>query len=367
MTSIGAAISAIAVEFPADVRRNDFWVINYPEMVSAKTEGAFVRLLASSEDPRSENPFDIERRPYMADTFRGARERRVLAAGETAMDLECGALQKLCRARGIDPTELDAVMVYSYLPDTIGAQNAAYLTARLGLRVPAWNFESACNSSMIGLQTAAALVRAGEYARIAIIASNTPSRAVEPGDTLSWFMGDGCGALLVERCPSGQGILSSKVIGTQETCGAWEFVLEVDDHSRSTKVRMRAGSADAGALMRDNAGKHLTTCVHGALDKAGYTIDDVDFLVVNTPVAWFASFCARTLGIDPAKTVSTFGSYANIGAALTAANLFEAANTGRIKPGDLVVLFGIGSVSTAGAAVMRWGDDVALGPAPLPE
>ncbi|NEC92254.1 3-oxoacyl-ACP synthase III family protein [Streptomyces sp. SID12501] len=370
MTSTGAGISAIALEFPTHVRRNDFWERNHPELVANKDNGTYLRVVASSDGTETDNAFDIERRPYLSDTFRGARERRVIAAEETAIDLEQRALQGLCRARGIDPAELDAVMVHSWLPDTLGPQNAAHLTARLGLRVPAWNFESACNSVMVGLQTAAALVRAGDYERIALITSITSSRNVDPSSTLSWFLGDGCGALLIERCPTGRGIISSKVIGTQETCGVAEFLMEVDemeddDHIRTPRIRMRMENTAAGRIMRDSAEQQLTTCVRGALDKAGYTIDDVDFLVVNTPVAWFAAFCARALGVDPEKTVSTFGTYANIGPVLTTANLFEAASTGRIKAGDVVVLFGIGSVSTAGAAVVVWGDDVALGPHPV--
>jgi 3-oxoacyl-[acyl-carrier-protein] synthase-3 len=360
-----AGISAVSVEFPRQVRNNSFWEKNYPEMLTSEDDGAFVRLLASDEYAPADNLFDAERRPYMADPFRGARERRVLGEAEGTLDLEERALVKLCQARGIDLGDVDAVMVASWMPDTLGFQNAAYLVRRLGMKAAAWNFESACNSSIVGLQSAASLVRSREYERVAVVISAAYSKMVDPDDRFSWFFGDGAGAFLVERAPDGTGVLGSKVISTQETCGSFACPIEVEPDGLSARVRWRAGDVSSGMIMRDNAGPQLTACVGGALERSGHTLDDVGFFVFNTPVAWFSSFCAKTLGVDPGKTLSVYPSYANIAAALTPVNLFHAARAGKIKSGDLIVLFGIGSASTSGAMVMRWGD-VALGPVPEP-
>jgi 3-oxoacyl-[acyl-carrier-protein] synthase-3 len=119
---------------------------------------------------------------------------------------------------------------------------------------------------------------------------------------------------------------------------------------------MRAGDPNAGRVMRDSAADQLRTCVHGVLARAGAKLDDVSFFIFNTPVAWFARFCARTLGIDPERTISVYPSYGNMGAALTTANLYHAAHAGKIRRGDLVLVYAIGSTSTAGATLMRWGD-----------
>ncbi|MEU9889027.1 3-oxoacyl-ACP synthase III family protein [Sphaerisporangium sp. NPDC051011] len=346
-------------------RANDFWTQKRPDPIPSGEGQGFVRLLASEEQKPTDDLYEAERRPYMRDAFRGSRERRVLAEGEGALDLEARALEKLLRARGAGLDSVDAVMVSSFLPDTFGPQNAAYLTHRLGMTVPAWNFESAQNGSIVGLQSAAALVRSGEYERVAVVVSYAVSRLVDPEDTMSWFLGDGAGAFLVERCPAGSGVLGAKVIGTQETCGAYEFPLEVEPDGHTARVRLRWGAPAPGAQMRDDAGDQMRTCVEGALRKSGHAIEDVDFFIFNTPVAWMASYFAKKLGADPDKTISTYPLYANIGSALTPVNLFHAAESGRVRPGDLVVLFGVGSISTAGALVMRWGD-VALGPVPEP-
>ena len=87
----------------------------------------------------------------------------------------------------------------------------------------------------------------------------------------------------------------------------------------------------------------------------------VAFFVFNTPTAWFAEFAAGTLGVSPSRTVDVNPKYGNIGPALLPVGLHEAAREGRIRRGDLVLCYSVGSVSTAHAAVLRWGD-VAIAP-----
>jgi 3-oxoacyl-[acyl-carrier-protein] synthase-3 len=95
------------------------------------------------------------------------------------------------------------------------------------------------------------------------------------------------------------------------------------------------------------------------------TLDEIDFFAFNTPTAWYANVCVRALGINPERTINLHERYANIGPMLPLTNLYHGAELGRIRENDLVLVYTIGSVSNAGASVMRWGD-VALGPAPAP-
>ena len=121
----------------------------------------------------------------------------------------------------------------------------------------------------------------------------------------------------------------------------------------------------AGRVLRESSGPTLRKCCLGAIGAAGVKLDDIDLFVFNNPTAWFADFGARALGVDASRTINTFPVYANIGPALTPANLYHAANQGRLRENDLVLVYGVGSVSSAGASVMRWGD-VVLGPLPDP-
>src|SRR5262249_25536833 len=129
-------------------------------------------------------------------------------------------------------------------------------------------------------------------------------------------------------------------------------------------MRIRAGER-TGRVIRDIVQPFVVECTTGALGAAGMTLADVDFLSGNTATRWMARFYARALGIDPERVADTYPLYANIGPALMPVNLHHSARAGRIVPGQIVVLYAIGSVSSAGAVVMRWGD-VALGPEPGP-
>src|SRR5262249_9847621 len=304
-------IQALAVSFPATVRTNDYWRTRFADAVADAEQKSLARLFSAKSEAPPDNPFDIEMAPYLSDPFRGAVERRVLAPGEGSLDIELRAAREVLRARGISPGDLDAIMVASFTPDTMAAGNAAYLSRALGAQVPAWNLESACSSTIVGLQSATALIRAGEYRRVLLVVSCTYSRMLDPTDSLSWFMGDGAGALIIGPAPPGEGMLGTKVIGTQETCGAF-YVDPVVNAGDAGAWRRRAGEGNAGRLMREGSADQLHTCVEGALAAAGASLHDVSFFVFNTPVAWFARFCARTLGIDPERTISMFPSYGNM-------------------------------------------------------
>jgi 3-oxoacyl-[acyl-carrier-protein] synthase-3 len=110
----------------------------------------------------------------------------------------------------------------------------------------------------------------------------------------------------------------------------------------------------------------LRTCCEGAVAAAGFTLDQIDFFLFNTTTAWFARLCTRVLGIDPERTINLYPQYANIGPVLTVANLYHAAQLGKIRENDLVLIYGFGAAGAASASVMRWGN-VALASAPLNE
>jgi 3-oxoacyl-[acyl-carrier-protein] synthase-3 len=126
------------------------------------------------------------------------------------------------------------------------------------------------------------------------------------------------------------------------------------------------GDPQAGKLLRDTAVGYLVTCCNGALEDAGLSLGDIDHFVFNTPVAWYSKFCARTLGVPSDKPViNMYPKYGNMGPNLLGANLYHAAREFGIEKGDRILMYSVGSVSSAGAMVLRWGD-VALGPPPEP-
>ncbi len=355
-------IRALSVAFPSVRRTNDFWRRRHPELVATAERATLARVWKEHErGPAATEAFDAEMAPYLRDPFRGTIHRRVLGPGESALGLEVRVAREALAIAELEPKDVECLLVTSFLPDQIGIGNATFLAKALELRGAAFNLETACTSAPAALQTATALVRSGEYERVMVVVSCTYSRVAQEDDTLGWFMGDGAAAFIVGREAEGRGVLATRIVNTAATCNTFYYDL-FDDPAKGLKVRIQAHER-TGRVLRDTSQPYLLECCQGAMGKAGVGLEDIAFFVFNTPTAWYGAFCARALGVSPARTLTTYPEYANIGPALLPVNLHRAARDGRIKPGDLVLAYSIGSASSAGAVVMRWGD-VALGAAP---
>lgn len=353
---------SLSVSFPSTERSKHYWREKYPGIVATAEQQSLAKVwdknAAKGQNPQA---FDAEMADFVGDPFRGTDRRRVLMPGESALSIELKAAEQALSAAKMKPADIDLMIVHSFLPDQPGVGNAAFLAGALGLKGAAWNLETACTSTVVAYQTACALVRAGEYKNVLVVVSCTYSRAADERDSLSWFLGDGAAAFVVSAVAEHEGLLGAKIVNTSITCGTFYYDLD-NDPEYGLRIRMLA-TPKTGKVLRDTAEPFLVECCEGALRTAGVQKSDIDFFAVNTPTAWFANFAARVLGVDRKRVYDSHQLYANIGPVLTPVNLHHAASEGLIRPGSLVLIYAIGSVSSAGAAVIRWGD-VALGPMP---
>lgn len=362
LPSVG--MKSLAVRFPGTVRTNDYWRERHPDMVANAEKKTLAKLWSHKHaSTPATAAFDAEMAPYLDDPFRGSVERRVLGRDETSLSLQVGAAREALAAARMTPRDVDLTIVSTFYPERLDVGNAAFVARELGLGGVAWNMESACASSVLGFETACGLVRAGQHENVLVVTCCRYSHVIDETDSLSWFLADGAGAFVVGKTAEGEGYVASKSVHTAETCGVFFPEIAVDPND-GPRVRMRADPR-AGQVLREYSQVHLAACCEGAAREAGVSIRDIDFFVFNTPTAWFAAFAARALGIDQERTITTYPRYANIGPALMPANLYHAARAGKVRRGDRVMLYAVGSVSSASAVVLRWGD-VALGPDPGP-
>lgn len=349
---MAVGIKAVAYAVPEQVRRNDYWHQHHPELVASAEDRTLARVWAR-RDAAARNLFDEEMEPYLGDPFRGAVERRILAEGETSLGLEVLAARRALAAARWTPGEVDLLLLTSFIPDQPGPGNAAYVVRDLGLRCPGINIESACSSTLVSLNTAVGLIEAGQYRNALVVSSCSYSRFAPPWDTLSWFMGDGAGALLVGQVPEWQGWVAGHTIHTASTCGTFSLELAVED---GKAVHRMGASRETARVINEIGEPCMREACTGALEKAGIRAEDLACMVTNTPTAWYASFAAKVLGIPRDRIVSTYERYANTGPVLIPMNLYESVRQGKLHEGDWVLLYAIGSVSTAVATVMRWSD-----------
>ncbi len=355
-------IRAIALNFPSIIRTNDYYRDNYPEMVAVAEKKTLARLFAPDEEGATDI-WSQELAPYMSDPFRGTVERRVVAPDETSLSLEYRAAMDALEAAKLSPEDIDLMLVTSLFPEQVTPGNAAFLAGKLGLQNAAWNIESTCTSALVSLQTACSLVQTGEYRNVLVVVSTTYSRYTDENDTLAFLSGDGAGAFVVGHLKENQGVLGSKIANTAATCGAFYNEFTTDEQG-NVKMFIRGGKG-ASKMFNETTVKFIRLCCHGAIAAADVSLDQIDFFAFNTPSAWYSKVCTRALGIDPERTINLNPFYANIGPTFPIANLYHAAESGKIRENDLVLVYTMGSSSNAGASVMRWGD-VALGPAPAP-
>lgn len=326
-------------------------------MVADAEQHALARLWAS-EDTGS--LFERAMAPYAADPFKGSLERRVELSATASVDLHAQAVGALVQSWSGGLEDFDFAIVSSMRPDTIAVGDASWLARKLDLDCPAINVETACSSAVMSLDLACSLVAAGRAERVLVSVSCTYARDVEETNSLAWFLGDGAGAFVVERSETAACPLGAHRISTRETCGA--FLHELVTDQGQAQLRMRT-SRGAGAVLHETAEPYLRRACDGALSDAGVSLSEIALCVFNTPTAWYADFCADVLGVDRAKTVSVYSRTTNIGPALMTANLHQAASDGRLRPGDLVLIYTVGSASTAMAMVVRWGDVALSAPA----
>ncbi|MEX2207977.1 MAG: 3-oxoacyl-[acyl-carrier-protein] synthase III C-terminal domain-containing protein [Myxococcota bacterium] len=351
-------LKSLALSFPAQIRTNDFWREKYPELVADEERRTLARLWKSNAATKELDAFESTMAPYLSDPFRGARERRVLAPGQLPSSLELDAARRALTAAKLEPADVELLICTSFLPDQVGVGNATYLAQKLGLRCAAWNIETTCSSALVALQSASALIRTGDFRNALVVVSCTYSRVADEDDTLTWFLGDGAGAFVVSATPPGATYLGARSFHTGSTCNTF-FYEVVPDPVRGARIRMDC-TPETGKILYETAEPYLRACSEAAARAVGVKLDEIDCFVFNTPTAWYADFCSAALGVPRAKAVDTYPEYANIGPALLPANLYRAAASGMLTPGNLVLLYTVGSVSSAGALILRWGD-VALG------
>lgn len=360
----GVGIRSLAVSFPSLIHTKDDWLQKFPESVDKvnSRRSRLPRSTVSTSDNQYLNIWSQEVAPYLLDPFRGNVERRVLGQDESSLTLEYRTAKEALEAAEISPEDVELLIVASFCPEQIGPGNACYLAHQLGLQCPAWNLESTCSSALIALQNASAFIQTRTYRNVLIVVSHIGSKTVDEEDTLSWSMGDGAGAFVVDTLKPKQGVLGTKIVHTAVTNGAYSYEITTNSQGQP-QIITRTG--DNASTLAETAVDFVRVCCKGAVAAAGVTLEQIDFFAFNTPTAWYASVCTRALGIDPARTINLYPRYANIGPVLPIANLYHAVQSGKIRENDLVLIYTIGAAATAAATVMRWGD-VTLGSTPAP-
>ncbi|MCC6470488.1 MAG: ketoacyl-ACP synthase III [Alphaproteobacteria bacterium] len=284
----------------------------------------------------------------------GIRQRHVAADGELTSDLAVAAARGALAAGGVSADALDLIVLATTTPDHTFPATATKVQAALGMTGgAAFDVQAVCAGFIFALAVADNFLRLGQARKALVIGAETFSRLLDWNDRGTCVLfGDGAGAVLLgaEEAADNKarGILSTHL----HTDGRTYDLLYVDGGPSSTgqvgKVRM-----DGQGVFRHAVGK-LAAAVDEALAANGLVASDVDWLVPHQANQRIIDGMARKLGLGPERVVSTVARHANTSAASIPLALAEAAGDGRLKPGQIVLMEGIGGGLAWGSCLARW-------------
>ncbi|MBS3848863.1 ketoacyl-ACP synthase III [Devosia sp. BSSL-BM10] len=285
----------------------------------------------------------------------GIKQRHIAAEGQYTSDLAVEAAKRAMAAAGVTPDDIDLIIVATTTPDYTFPSAATLVQMKLGMHHGmAFDLQAVCSGFVYGMVTADSYIKNDLSKRALVIGAETFSRLLDWTDrTTCVLFGDGAGAVVLEKAELAddapeQGILASAL---RSDGHHWDK-LYVDGGPSTTGTTGHV-HMQGKEVFRHAVGK-ITDVVYDTLDKAGYTVDDLDWFVPHQANRRIIEGAGTKLGLPPEKVVMTVGEHANTSAASVPLALSVAVADGRIKSGDLVMLEAMGGGFTWGATLIRW-------------
>lgn len=285
----------------------------------------------------------------------GITQRHIAAEGELTSDLALAAAEQAIRAAGIIASELDLLVLATSTPDNTFPATAAKVQARLGMQQGvAFDVQAVCAGFICALTVADNFLLSGQAKTALVIGAETYSRILDWKDRATCVLfGDGAGAAVmrVEETPrSGpdQGVLAVRMHSDGRHYNALYVDGGVSSSQMAGHLRMQGKEVYRHAVI------NLAAVAGEALDAAGMTSNEIDWLVPHQANLRIMTAIQQRLNLPAEKMVVTVDRHANTSSASIPLALVEAIEDGRIKPGDVVLMEAIGGGLVWGSALVRW-------------
>jgi 3-oxoacyl-[acyl-carrier-protein] synthase-3 len=306
--------------------------------------------------------FDLEKMVDTNDEWirvrTGISERRIAAEDESTSDLAAKAAKAAIEDAGIDPGEIDLILLATASPDMIFPSTACLTQHKLGIKgCAAFDIQAVCTGFPYALATASQFIETGMYKKVLVIGAETMSRLINWEDRRTCILfGDGAGAFVLGRVEKGYGVVSNFLAA---------------DGSGSDMLKVPAGGTARPAShetidqqlhfvqMNGNevfkfAVRIIPTTVITALEAAGLKVDDIDYFIPHQANIRIIDSAIKKLGVPKAKVVVNLSKYANTSSASIPLALNDIYKAKSLKRGDILLFVGFGAGLTWGANVVRW-------------
>lgn len=283
----------------------------------------------------------------------GIKSRRIAGADETASSMGEIAARQAIKNAGIDPENIDLIIVATGTPDRVYPSTACLLQQRLGIKsCVAFDIQAACSGAIFALSIADQYIKSGAAKHVLIVGSEICSRIVDWSDRSTCILfGDGAGALLLGASDEA-GVLSTHIWSD----GGYEDMLYCPNPQVSTETNKH----ELGYItMRGNevfkvAVNTLERIVDETLEANDMQKSDIDWLVPHQANIRIIAATAKKLKMPMDQVIVTLESQGNTSSASVLLALHEGINDGRIKRGQTILLEAFGAGFTWGSALLKY-------------
>ena len=274
----------------------------------------------------------------------GVHTRRRAAPSERLSDMATWAARRALNDAGVEPYDIDLVLVATMSQDEITPNTAPLVAHELGAeRAGAMDIGAACSGFLAALRLAAGQIETGRADRILVIGAEALTRLLDYDDPkTAHLFGDGAGAVVLGADGAGQigpiMLAADGGLGPAITCDYSDRVIKMDGHSTY-----------------QTAVKRLTEATVAAVARAGLELDDVDLFVYHQANGRIIRAVGERLDLEPAKVADYVAHMANTSAASIPLTLSLLREDNRLRPGQKVLVAAIGAGFTWGAGIVEWG------------
>ena len=290
-------------------------------------------------------------------TRTGIKERRILkkeGAGTSYMAIK--AAQDLIKKRGIDPKELDLIIVGTATPDTLVASTAAYVASEIGAtNAFAFDLLAACSSFLFGMSTAAGFVASGRYKKVLLIGADKMSSIIDYTDrTTCIIFGDGAGAVLFEPNTEGLGLQDEylRSDGSGRSFLSMNAGGSVMPATEETVKNKQHYIFQEGKTVFKFAVSNMAEAAATIMERNNLTHEDVSWLVPHQANKRIIDATANRMGLDHDKVMMNIQKYGNTTSATLPLLLNDYES--QLKKGDNLVFAAFGGGFTWGSIYLKW-------------
>ena len=287
----------------------------------------------------------------------GIHERRIAADDQALSDLALPAARDALAQAGVDPENIDLVIVATVTPDMAFPSAGAIIADELGAPdAAAYDLSAGCTGFMYAVAQGYGMVAAGLARHALVVGGDVLSRILDWSDRgTAVLFGDGAGAVVLERVSEG-GFLGFE-LGADGSGGPQLYLPAGGSRSPATAETVAEHKHYVqmnGREVFKYATRVLVTSAEKVLAECGKTIDDVDVYIPHQANVRIIDHAAEKLGIPKEKIVVNVERYGNTSSGSIPLALVDAQAEGRLQEGALVLMTGMGAGLTWGSGLIEW-------------